>query len=53
MSNFNECSCTACPGADCQCGCQSAKTEPKTESISGCRCGNACKCGPQCECKAI
>jgi hypothetical protein len=45
--NANVCACETCPGAGCNCGCQT----PKTEKRAGCQCGSSCSCGPNCTCK--
>jgi hypothetical protein len=38
------CSCAACPGSDCRCGCQD-------RAAASCQCGETCNCGPTCTCK--
>jgi hypothetical protein len=43
-------SCVACPGASCNCGCQSAKAKSQA---AGCACGEHCKCGPTCSCRKL
>lgn len=42
----NACSCPACPGADCNCGCQPAAARPMS-----CECGDVCHGGPTCDCE--
>ncbi len=41
------CSCTACPGATCTCGCQDKNRAARK---AGCQCGPECACGPNCTC---
>lgn len=38
------CDCAACPGAGCDCGCQT------TAEQNPCACGTGCTCGPHCQC---
>lgn len=46
-ANSNVCSCKACNGSACTCGCQNAAAQP----MASCQCGDVCKCGPACTCK--
>lgn len=42
----DRCTCTNCPGAGCQCGCQAAVTAaPIDYAAAACSCGPACRCG--------
>ena len=45
-ANANTCRCNPCPGATCQCGCQSAPavTACGTDCKCGCREGAECRC---------
>lgn len=45
-NTLQECTCLSCEGAACTCGCQTTRTERRTE----CKCGSKCKCGPDCNC---
>lgn len=40
------CSCAACPGTGCLCGCQQAAAQTAAQGV----CGAQCACGPQCQC---
>jgi len=40
------CSCVACPGSSCTCGCQDAT--PSTAPVAG----QACECAARCGCEA-
>ncbi len=38
------CTCANCPGAGCQCGCQTGAIS----AAAACKCGDACRCdGPE------
>jgi hypothetical protein len=43
----NRCNCTNCPGANCQCGCQTAKSASVPMALPA-----ACACGAHCACDA-
>jgi hypothetical protein len=40
------CSCAACAGLGCLCGCQQAAAQPVAQTT--CACGPQCQCGPSC-----
>jgi len=42
------CTCKACPGASCRCGCQTVPSQ--TGTPAACACGPQCPCGPACTC---
>lgn len=44
QSTTENCACTNCPGAGCQCGCQGGASVVAAPA--------ACNCGPSCGCDA-
>lgn len=46
------CSCNACPGNGCTCGCQQDATQTAGACDPQCQCGLQCQCGAECQCGA-